>query len=129
MKISKLHDPILPREVTVLIGGTNQDKDDYLNKTYGNGLTEISSGIDGAAEFITIELKENDYILWIPDGKSNQELALTAHEVLHLTFEMLRTMGIRHCRKSEEIYTHYFQFFFMQILEILDTKPSKKSKK
>jgi hypothetical protein len=45
--------------------------------------------------------------------------AVLGHEVLHLTFDVLQSAGLRLCDESEEAFTYYFQSMFSACLKHL----------
>src|SRR5690242_16809215 len=63
-------------------------------------------GDNGPLRFVTCVTSE---------GRA-RTIAYLAHEILHLTFDVLGDMGLKHCSDSEEAYTYYFQVMLSQAL-------------
>ena len=120
MKIASLFSPILHRETFVLIG-SQKDKEAYLKKRFGDALEgETEHELAGGAQFILVHGRKDIEFLWMPSHKlDDQNLALLAHEVLHLTCHRMRDLGVELNKGSEETFTHYFQYYFVNLLSIM----------
>lgn len=59
-----------------------------------------------------------DYVIWLRGAKRNSEDILTiSHEALHCTFTVLRDMGIKLSKESEESYTYLQEYLTREIMK------------
>lgn len=118
----------VPGEFDILIG-THEEKEEYLNKKFGYGLTNTNSGSEGNGQCITVLTKDGpERLLWFERINTEPvELGLLIHELLHFTFAELKDVGIKHSDESEEIYTYFLQHLVVNILDAIKPKKRKKS--
>lgn len=109
MKIKKIRDNMYGREIYFFYNCSQDEFKTRLNKQYGLKL-EKTVGAQGI--HISLENVEKDhhpFYVWVEKfKKTNKDISVLAHEVLHLTFSGLEDVGIKYSDSSEEAFTYYF---------------------
>ena len=130
MKKILLKDNIYRSNPILLVGGDLIELQKYINKRHKDGIiidlgkrrkVLIGNKHTGGKAF-TVEGVDYDYFYaWIKkfDWTVN-DLSMIAHELLHLTYEVLTQRGIGYSKKSEETIAYFFEEMFNQALRKLN---------
>lgn len=126
MKEYKIKDQMYNIDIRILISGDNTAVADYISRKYNSKLEHNNA----CALHFTLKAKGKSDIeyIWIEKFDwSIENQGTLAHEILHLTFSVMDSLGIKYQREvSEEAYTYYFEHIFKQVWDKL--KPAKKNK-
>ena len=71
----------------------------------------------------SVETEEGKFLIWIePYDDSPEWYAVLTHEVMHTTFEILKSIGISLRDESEEAYTYYADSLIRQAIKFARKK-------
>lgn len=129
MKEIKLSDPLYETDIRLLIGGSAKDLIALMTKRHGSvspmswdqksDWEEDADTTNGYQFHINAPFGYGEiFYIWI------DELApsLLAHEIFHLTGDILFTRGIVYSRESEEAFAYLNGWLFDKILKKLKIK-------
>jgi len=100
-------------EVYVMIGGTNQDFNDYLEKKWGFDYCEGSDALLGECVEVTTKKKAKRIALWV----KNPDLGTLIHEVLHATIGIIEYKGGGFIGNGEESFVYLHEFLVTAIIK------------
>ena len=82
-----------------------------------NWELEITDSQVNLGKLITIESDGKiDWIIWVDKKIKYESLS---HELLHLTFNTMRIVGIQLTKESEEAFTYLYSFYLKRCLAML----------
>ena len=117
----KLREPAYSSTCFLIVHPSRLELEDYVYRTYGVRLATGSYDATGA--FFTIEHPEKKHILnflWLEKFDwSIPDQGILHHELMHMTFEIMRIVGIDLCKESEEAFTHVHARLVMESLHHL----------
>lgn len=103
MREFKLTDPLYGADITLLVGGTIEE----LKKKVGDNDLQQCPGY---------YLRPSDeynapFYVWV----ESPQMPVLCHELMHLTFGVLKACGVEPCEESEEAYTYWFENMLEQV--------------
>lgn len=119
MRVHKITDCIFMHNIVLVTDCECGELCALINKKYDHcQATETAS--DGLA----MEIPDTrDLYLWLRNYTGTPEdVALLAHEVLHLTFYALRGSGVIPCSESEEAFTYWHEWLLYTCMKKLNKK-------
>jgi|TARA_R100000501_G_C2555971_1_gene68599 hypothetical protein len=112
----------------LIIGGTEQELCDYLNKKYKVEVEPLYA----SAKQLTVHLPNGDQKEYIWIEKFDWTVAdqgLLTHELFHYAMTILNKLGINYTADSEEAFAYYLQYIFCQTWSKLKPRFKKEEKK
>lgn len=110
-KIERIRELTIPDSVysrkIVLVVGDPEVCRQRVEKRFNADIDTIDESNHGC--FVRIaDNKRSTYLMWLRrfDGGA-QDVSVLAHEVLHLTFSVMKCVGIKFNSGSEEAFTYY----------------------
>jgi len=114
LKVSRIRDYAYFHDIFLVLG-SDKELQKWCAKHGGHEWKQSSSGrwmaIAEPSGYVT------HYIVATTDHQKPWLLAVVAHEVLHLTFAVLKNAGIKYSDDSEEAFNYYFQFIFSEVVK------------
>ena len=120
MKSRRIPDYTYCRHVTLIIG-TDAELERWV-KRQQRTCPELGDwgGVAGRfLKFPDTHGRWQRFILISTKTKGHWRTAVLAHEVMHLTFDVLWSAGLQLNEGSEEAFTYYFQGRFAECLKLL----------
>lgn len=117
-------------DILVIIGGTNQEKDNLLwTKGYDKRFREQLIDRIADHEATTVEHQSGNITLFFNESpkKDNFWLSILTHETFHAACFILRRAGAILNAASEEAYAYLQQMIFEEILDNIDNYDKEKS--
>ena len=97
-------------KLNLFVGGSFKDYQNMLKHYTGTEQEHYDDETEGIYSYFP---EQELYFMWVKDDKN---IAILAHEILHLVFELLHRKGITYCSESEEAFTYDFQWWLETIL-------------
>ena len=110
MKIQRLPDHSYFRTVDLVIG-SDKELDRWLKQK------DPKDAWTGAGRWTRFGDRMHHYVLLTTSGSRVDRIAVLAHELLHLTFQVLHDVGLTLAEESEEAFTYYFQGMLSRALK------------
>lgn len=110
MKIKKIKDGMYGQEIYFVYNCPQDKIINKLNKQYGLKLEKSLNAVGSTYEFANEAEDHHLFYVWVERFKrTNHDISVLAHEVLHLAFSGLEFVGIKYdSQLSEEAFTYYF---------------------
>lgn len=128
MKTYNLSDPLYFLDLTLIIGGTDKEVKDKIEKEYPGA--DLSNCLDSSGYSVTL-LKDGlrKEFLWVDRFDwSIKDQSSMAHEIFHLTSHVMSFAGCKFGDDSEEAYAYYYSYMFRKIWEVLSKEHPKRKK-
>jgi hypothetical protein len=120
MRRKRLEDSVYKRHVEIVVC-SDAEFNDLTEELYDDKAGVDSN--DFASFYSTPTGRTTHYYIWLSTFRNTpRDIAHLCHEVLHLTFEVMRYVGLKHTVASEEAYTYYFDSMLKQALQFLRRK-------
>lgn len=127
----KICEPCYQTKIYFVIDPDRKEFAKRIKKDFGVILND-NYKTEGDACYFDIESNgDRIHFIWMRAFSwMMQETALLHHEMLHLTFDVLRIIGISLVEESEEAFTYFYQKLMIEIYGVLrDMHPEEKKKK
>lgn len=116
----RLKEPSFDTCIYMIIDPDRNNVVKRIKKDFGVLLNENYKTEGDAAYFDIPTEKGTKHFIWVRSFTwLIQETALLHHEMLHLTFDIMRVVGIQLCKESEESYTYFYQKLIMEVYDVL----------
>lgn len=126
IKAFSCNDSVFQRNLYIVVGDAEKSKEHILRKFL---LTEESQELesvddDNMGGFDKLDQGERTspiFLVWLRQYKGTpKDIAVLAHEILHLTFEVMRHSDVHYSEDfSEEIYAYYMDSILSQAIKKL----------
>ena len=116
MKIFQIKDFSYFRDVFFICDFTPEQITRYWKR---RGCENFRWNQGTAGRWLVLEDGLTHYVMVADGDTSPWTTATLGHEVMHLTFHVLRHAGVRYRRESEEAFTYYFQWIFSRCMHAL----------
>lgn len=120
----RIKDEMYQREVYLVFDVSTDEANAFLEKTGNVGCWDDETG----GSHSSVYGSNTHYILIRKRGVDSWSLGTLAHEVLHLTFSVLYSAGLKYGTDSEEAFTYYFQKMFTQCVDVFKKRKPKQTK-
>lgn len=115
-------EPIYRATIEVFVGGTADALCAYLRRQDVTFSPTVFEGFDSIGKYFKLYRPKDgsvqSRVIWIQDWKGLRENFLTLHhEIVHLTFSVMRDRGVELCSQSEEAFTYYIEAVFTTIVQ------------
>lgn len=121
LKVYKIYDPIFGAEV-LLVLGTAEQYNRLITKRFPKVKREDLAVAGDAALYDDRKCPDGtkDRYIWMPAWvNDNEHITTLQHECNHASEEILKFVGIRRTKASEEVFTYYTAWLFSECLKRL----------
>ena len=120
MKVKRLTDSVYRRSITLVVS-TPDEFNRFIEKRHKDNPNALNK--DAGMHFSIWPGKKQVYCyhyIWLNGWRgTTTQTAFLHHEVNHLSYKVLRYLGMRLTEASEEAYTYYSESLFRQALQFL----------
>lgn len=123
-----IEDEVFNRKIYVVVGDPEKSRN-HLKRKFKLSYEDcdsISKENDGCYFSVTNHKSQRKvFVIWVKNFRNTPgDIAVVAHEILHLTFAVMCYIGVKISDDSEEAFTYYMDSILKKVL----LKLSKKSR-
>ena len=120
MKVYRISHEIYNSQIFVMVNATKVGLERFFRKNYGHSYTH--DNFCSAFHYILISETEGikfHFLIFEKFDNSPSGVGVLNHELLHLVFSVLNSVGMVYTPESEEAYTYYLNYLTERTLEKL----------